>query len=146
MMTYTSACQTGKFETKLFDCFSDCGLCWYVTFCYPCALSKAWAEVRGESCTICHYHAYEIYVKSNLRQIRGMQSDYCRDNRNSSCCKCCSLSQDIRELRIIQKTIQNSGEKANYIDFNENPKDLDSLKETNQNSMLQVNLPLLPNK
>lgn len=156
MMKYTKACQTGHFESKLFDCCSDYGLCCYVTFCYPCALAHAWSDVRGDECTIFHWHAYEIYVKSNLRQIRAMPINYCRDKRVGTFCPCCSLSQDIREIRCIQETVQNSSQNGqNYIDFKENSQNLDQFslqlpdvskpndEQSNTDSPSQIHYPLL---
>lgn len=149
MMQYTSACQTGHFETELFGCFSDCNVCCYATFCYPYALAHAWADVRGDECSVCHCHAYELYVKANLRVVRGMPSDYCRDKRINTCCPCCSLVQDIKEIKIIKDEIQNFNLENNYIEYNENSNNFDQISQPvqnyNQNNKEQqrMNEPLL---
>lgn len=118
MMKFTKACQKGKFEANLFDCSADYGICCYSTWCYPCALSYAWADVRDEDCTICHFYSFEIYIKSNIRKARGMRPDYCKDKRASTFCPFCSLTQDIREIQFIKNEIRASNqEPSNFINF-----------------------------
>lgn len=102
MIHYTRSCQKGEFEAGLCGCCGDCGSCCYVYWCYPCALAQAWADARGESCSCCHIHAYEIFVKANIRQARGMRPEYCQDWCANAFCPCCSLIQDMREISFIR--------------------------------------------
>lgn len=124
MIHYSRACQKGDFEASLCGCCSDCGACCYTYFCYPCALSQAWSDVRGESCTCCHLHAWEIFVKANIRQARGMPQALCQDWCVNAFCPCCSLVQDIREIKYINAEARisdsNSGIVINYTSSNSN--------------------------
>lgn len=123
MMHYSRACQKQDFEASLCGCCSDCGACCYAYFCYPCALANAWSDARGESCTCCHLHAWEIFVKANIRQARGMQQALCEDWCTNLFCPICSLVQDIREIKFIQAESRiadsHSGVVINYTSSNQ---------------------------
>lgn len=105
MMHYTKNCQKGAFETELFDCCSDIKLCCYVTFCYEFALGEAWAVSRGDKCQCSHMKGNEIFIRSNIRRVRGMPDQLCKDNCQNMFCPICTLVQDIRELKLIQTEI-----------------------------------------
>ena len=100
-MHYTRACQKQDFEAGLCGCCSDCSSCCFAFFCYPCALAQAWSDARGESCSCCHLHACEIFVKANIRQARGMPQSLCQDWCTNLFCPLCSLVQDMREIKFI---------------------------------------------
>lgn len=50
MMQYTKNCEKRAFETNLYGYSNDCGVFYYIIFCYPCAIGQAWAKVRGDKC------------------------------------------------------------------------------------------------
>lgn len=105
-MEYSSAAQTHQFENKLFGCCNDCGTCCYGTFCTPCAIGHAWADVRGDSCKLCHAYGGELYIKANIRHIRGMELEYCSDCCALTCCSICSIVQDLNEIKSIKEANQ----------------------------------------
>mgnify|MGYP002475543978 CR=1 FL=1 len=106
MMKYSKATQTGEFENKLCGCFSDCGSCCYGFCCTPCAIGRAWADVRGEACQCCHIYGGELYIKANIRHARGMEMNYCQDCCVFTCCPICSIVQDLNEIKSIKETNQ----------------------------------------
>ncbi|OHT13440.1 hypothetical protein TRFO_16428 [Tritrichomonas foetus] len=104
MMPFTEECRTGEFEASLCGCCSDCESCCYAYCCYNAAKATAWAEVRGESTRCCHCWNYGLFIKANIRHIRGMEESLCCDCCAYMCCPCCALSQDLRELKKIKAT------------------------------------------
>ncbi|OHT13439.1 hypothetical protein TRFO_16427 [Tritrichomonas foetus] len=128
MMAYSEECRTGEFEASLCGCCSDCESCCYAYCCYNAAKATAWAEVRGESTRCCHCWNYGLFIKANIRHIRGMEESLCCDCCAYMCCPCCALSQDLREIKAIKAETKRSGGA-----YGQSPKVVNSII-TNQNS------------
>ena len=105
MLKSTKADQIGKYETTLFRCCSDFGICCFVCCFYPCAESYVWAQARDEKCTYCHLRPWGngVFIRSNVRYARGMQQEFCKDCITYSCCWNCALIQDWREIKLIKE-------------------------------------------
>lgn len=106
MLKYTKACEKPKFENGLCVCCGECGTCCYTLFCYPCASGHAWAESRGETCALIHTCVCEVFIRSNIRHARNMPIKYCSDCCAHMFCPCCTLVQDIKEIKSIQAESQ----------------------------------------
>lgn len=108
MMKYSKAAQTGKIETSLCGCCGDCGICCCAIWCYPCYSAHVWADARGEHCTCCHFYVFpaNLWARENIRQARGMRQNFCGDCITDSCCPCCFLVQNMREIKKIQSIVE----------------------------------------
>lgn len=108
MLHYTKSCETGQIESGLCGCCSDCSSCCYTIFCYPCADAKAWAGSRGENCNCCHCLIWPsgMWARQNIKHARGMRPGYCCDFLTSLFCPFCFVTQNLREIKLINEESQ----------------------------------------
>ena len=97
------------FSTGLFECFTDCGVCLYVSFCRECAAADNWARSRGEDCNICHVLSpVPIWTRDNIRTMLGQREKrYFTDCVTYAFCYSCAVCQDMRELNRIRQQARN---------------------------------------
>ncbi|KAK8843050.1 hypothetical protein M9Y10_025238 [Tritrichomonas musculus] len=110
MIPTSKACRRANLEATLCGCFADCSSCCYTTFCYPCAVGKAWADSRDEPCQCCHcgglYDLIPTFTRANIRHARGIPINYLGDCCMDICCPCCFTVQNLRELKFIRAECQ----------------------------------------
>eukprot|EP01121_Diplochlamys_sp_Union-15-3_P013705 TRINITY_DN428_c0_g2_i1.p1 TRINITY_DN428_c0_g2~~TRINITY_DN428_c0_g2_i1.p1 ORF type:complete len:117 (-),score=19.27 TRINITY_DN428_c0_g2_i1:50-349(-) len=89
------------FETGLFACFNDCGICCITFFC-PCFTSaKNKAAVDERDCTFCDCICYpnEYFTRQQIRAKYGFEFNPLVDCLVAMFCYGCTICQHAQELR-----------------------------------------------
>lgn len=99
---------TNGYNTGLFDCFQDMGICLTVCFCGATFIPSAlyWAQSREEECTICHCcgMVHPMWTRATIKRRNGYKgSDLFVDYFLYCCCFECATCQDGRQLKQMQK-------------------------------------------
>lgn len=76
--------------------FSTC--CW-VSWCWPCAISKARSDYDGSSCLFNFFCMPACGIRNLIRLNYGIHGSPCGDIACSMCTPCCSSAQIIHEMR-----------------------------------------------
>ncbi|XP_002740407.1 uncharacterized protein LOC100373489 [Saccoglossus kowalevskii] len=95
-----------EWDSGLFGCFSECGLC-VVTYILPCYTFGKTAETLGESC--CTY-ALSLFVpilnmvclvkvRGRVREKYGIEGDTLNDCLMVFCCPLCTLVQEAIQVK-----------------------------------------------
>ncbi|OHT01464.1 hypothetical protein TRFO_31736 [Tritrichomonas foetus] len=131
------------FSTGLCDCFSDCGVCIYVTCCIECAVADNWARSRREDCSLCHLIAFShpVWTRDNIRMMLGQrEKQYAGDCLVYTFCTPCAVCQDARELKNNR-----NGNNINYRNNNNNsPREQPLLADGDQPPPYQPGVVLQP--
>ena len=90
-----------SFQTSLFGCLGDLGICLYGIFCFECLAAQNWANVREEQCSCYHLccFASPFWTRQDLRKKKGMSTAYLGDCLTYLLCYPCAVCQDARELK-----------------------------------------------
>jgi hypothetical protein len=98
------------YQTGLFECFADMGVCMNVLICGFCGIpsGRNWAGASREECTCCHClcQPHLVWTRADISKIRGEKDcqylkDYFIYYCCTFCCCPCAVCQDGRELKAI---------------------------------------------
>ncbi|XP_039605844.1 cornifelin homolog [Polypterus senegalus] len=92
-----------KWNSGLFDCCEDMGICCCAFWCYPCFMCKTVSEYGECLCLpLLDYsgiHPISLAMRSSMRERFYIQGSICGDCCVVVCCNSCSWCQMARELK-----------------------------------------------
>nr|XP_033819822.1 placenta-specific gene 8 protein [Geotrypetes seraphini] len=80
-------------QTGLFDCCSDCGVCVCGTFCFLCLGCQVANNM--DECCLC---GTSVAMRTLYRTRYHIQGSICKDFMSSMCCLLCSVCQLKRDI------------------------------------------------
>jgi hypothetical protein len=108
MLTVPNEVKTGALKHSGDYC-NDCGTCMLGCCLTGCLIGRNWAATRGEECTICYCCPLgigEVWVRTNIRYLRGMEEDLCWDGCKAAYCTRCMACADAYELKDILEDVE----------------------------------------
>lgn len=94
-----------QWNNGLCGCFDDFGLC-AITFFLPCITAGKNAEKNGQNCLLCGALSIcgcigfftRTHIRGLTREQKGLEGSMFMDFILSTCCPCCALIQESKEL------------------------------------------------
>ncbi|KAM4796433.1 cornifelin homolog [Rhinophrynus dorsalis] len=89
---------TGDWNSRLFDCCEDCGICLFGFF-FPTCLSCYVAHKYGENCLLPCVPGGLAALRTHIRLSYGISGSVCNDALLMCFCGCCENCRMAREVR-----------------------------------------------
>ncbi|KAK7480897.1 hypothetical protein BaRGS_00027898, partial [Batillaria attramentaria] len=93
-------------SSGLLACCDDCGICWCVFFCGPCAGCRLSSDMGENVCLPCCLPNFMIPLRTKLRTQLNIHGSICDDCVATTCCPNCAMCQLMRELKLARATGQ----------------------------------------
>ncbi|GFO04011.1 placenta-specific gene 8 protein [Plakobranchus ocellatus] len=94
-----------SWNTGVFDCFDDCGICLCATFCGPCFLCKLSTDMDEAWCVACCVPAPVLVLRTKWRAQNNIEGSVCDDCLLTHFCGSCAACQLAREVKIAKENI-----------------------------------------
>ncbi|CAF1395598.1 unnamed protein product [Rotaria sp. Silwood1] len=96
-------------NSGLFDCFNDCGICLYGYCCTPCLFGENAERIDGSSCcgSCCLWYllsGFSLCCLIHMSKRRALRNRFsleedCNDCLATTFCAPCAICQEARELK-----------------------------------------------